>query len=379
MVAQSVSSSARVGAAMGVKCARASYRPSTKLLLARVERLREASDLLALAGDAFEIGEVFDDELALALERVGVGRALLAVVAVGAVGVEARGVLRRGLRLPPERLDVGERVGELLLGARRLLPDAMAQHPEGQLHLLRPRPEAAHRHLVEAHLQRGVDLVAGEELVVGLVVDDLDGLVVDPVDAVDEAQDLEGPDRQPEFLLDGEDVAVVDDALLGDEAPEDGEPLGEDVHAGELLGAPRLAIELDGTLLGERARALVVDDLLDEALEDGVDGLAEAERQPWLGLLLLDVVETVRERAGLEPREPAVAEMLVLERRDGGHERSSTGRSRRSGLLVFAVFSNATMCEPGNTLMTRASVAACSGVISLRSRPVYAGTSHTSP
>ena len=58
--------------------------------------------------------------------------------------------------------------------------------------------------------------------------------------------------------------------------------------------------------------------------------------------------------------------MLVLERGDGGHERSSRGRSRRSGLLVLAVFSNETMCEPGNTLMTRASVAACSGVISLR-------------
>ena len=69
-------------------------------------------------------------------------------------------------------------------------------------------------------------------------------------------------DRQPELLLDGEDVAVVDDALLGDEAPEDGEPLGEDVHAGEPLGAPRLAVELDGALLGQRARALVVDDLL---------------------------------------------------------------------------------------------------------------------
>ena len=47
---------------------------------------------------------------------------------------------------------------------------------------------------------------------VGLVVDDLDGLVVDPVDAVDEAQDLEGPDRQPELLLDGEDVALALDA-----------------------------------------------------------------------------------------------------------------------------------------------------------------------
>ena len=78
-----------------------------------------------------------------------------------------------------------------------------------------------------------------------------------------------------------------------------------------------------------------------------MDGLAEAERQPWLGLLLLDVVEAVRERAGLEPREPAVAEMLVLERGDGGRERSSRGRSRRSGLLVLAVFSNETMCEPG--------------------------------
>ena len=70
-------------------------------------------------------------------------------------------------------------------------PDAVAQHPEAQLHLLRPGPEAANRHLVEAHLQRGVDLVAGEELVVGLVVDDLDGLVVNPVDAVDEAQYLD--------------------------------------------------------------------------------------------------------------------------------------------------------------------------------------------
>src|SRR5690606_20387868 len=156
------------------------------------------------------------------------------------------------------------------------------------------------------------------------------------------------------------------------EAPEDGEPLGEHLHPRELLFAPRLAIELDGLLLGERARALVVDGLFDEPLEDGVDGLAEAERQPGLGLLLLDVVEAVREGAGLEATEPRVREVLVLERCDGGHERSSTGCSGRSGLmgLVFAVFSNETMCEPGKTLMTRASVAACSGVISLRSRPV---------
>ena len=42
--------------------------------------------------------------------------AVLAVIAVGAVGVEASRVLFRCLGLPPERLDVGERVGELLRG-----------------------------------------------------------------------------------------------------------------------------------------------------------------------------------------------------------------------------------------------------------------------
>src|SRR5690606_19485261 len=337
-----------------------------ELLLAGVEQPREPSDLLALAGDAFEVCKVLADELALALERVGVGRAVTTVIAVRAVRVEARRVLLRALRLSPERLDVGERVGELLLRARRLLANAVSEHPERQLHLLGPRPEALRGDVIEAQLQRRLDLVAGEELVVGLVVDDLDGLVIDPIDAVDEAEHRERPHREPELLLDSEDVAVIDDALLADEVAEDAQPLLEDLDPGEPLGGPRLAVELEGALLRERAGALVVEHLLEEPLEDRVHGLAEAERQPRLGLLLLDVVQPVAEGALLEAAEPRVRKMRVAER-FLTHERSSAGRSWRSG---FVVFSNATTCEPGKTESTRITVAACSGVISLRGLPV---------
>ena len=148
----------------------------------------------------------------------------------------------------------------------------------------------------------------------------------------------------------------------------------EDVDAGEPLGGPGLAVDLERTLLGERAGALVVEHLLEQPLEDRVDELAEAEREARLGLALLDVVQAVAKRALLEATESRVREMGVAER-FRGHERFS-GRSGRSWL---GVFSNATTCEPGNTESTRITVAACSGVISLRGLPVYAGTSHSSP
>lgn len=94
---------------------------------------------------------------------------------------------------------------------------------------------------------------------------------------------------------------------------------------------PGLAEQLERTLFGERAGELVFDDLANEVLEDRVDELAEPERNTGLSAKLVDVVEPVRERAGLEPREPAEGQMGVSFRL-WSHERLGR-RSGRSGLV----------------------------------------------
>ena len=239
------------------------------------------------------------------------------MVAVDAVAVEARRELAGLLGHAAHRLDVGAGGGELLLVALGGHPDVVPEHVEGEPHLLRPRPQLARGQVVERHLQARVHLLAGEEHAVGLVVDDLDRLVVDAIDPVDEPEHGEGADGELKALLDGQHVLVVEVALAAHVGAEDGEPLLEDLDAGELAGGPRLLPQRHRAVLGERALALLLHVLAHEVLEHRVHGLAEAQRHAGLGLLLVDVVQLEAERALLEARQARVGQVLVLEARHG--------------------------------------------------------------
>ena len=76
-----------------------------------------------------------------------------------------------------------------------------------------------------------------------------------------------------------------------------------------------------------------------------------------------NVSRTVFERQGalLEASQATVAQVIVDEPRVGQAWSSLSGAND---------FSNDTTCEPGNASTTAQMVAVCSGVISLRSRPV---------
>ena len=148
--------------------------------------------------------------LALPAEGRGVGVALLPMVAVGAVTTELRGEALGGRGLRRHALHVGERRGGLLPVPHERHPDGMPEHPVGELHVPGPRPERLRHCGVERELEVVLELVAGEELLVRLVVDDLDGLGIDAIDAVDDAEHREPASGEPEALLDREDGRGVD-------------------------------------------------------------------------------------------------------------------------------------------------------------------------
>src|SRR5690606_35424958 len=100
-----------------------------------------------------------------------------------------------------------------------------------------------------------------------------------------------------ELLLGREHVAVVELALVADEAAEDVDALLEELDAGQLLRGPGLPEQLERAVLGERPDALGVYVLADQPFEDGVDRRAELERIAGLGLALLDVVQLEAQRA----------------------------------------------------------------------------------
>ena len=79
----------------------------------------------------------------------------------------------------------------------------------------------------------------------------------------------------------------------------------EEGDAGQSPRGPRGLEELEGALLGERAHALVVDDLAEKPLEHRVDRLAEPQRAArGFALEAIDVAELESERALLELLEP---------------------------------------------------------------------------
>ena len=126
-------------------------------------------------------------------------------------------------------------------------------------------------------------------------------------------------------LMFGNPVAVVHDALIAREVAQDPQTVLEAFEAAHPRVDPLLAEQRERAIDREQADALLLDVLLHEPLEDGVQHAAEAQRHRRLGCALLDVVKLVAEGTLLEASEPAVREVFVLER----HERISR-RSRRS-------------------------------------------------
>jgi hypothetical protein len=236
------------------------------------------------------------------------------MVAVGAVGLESRCIVGRVFGLVAEGGDVAARGLELLLGSLGHHAQAVAQEIEAEAHLLGPRPELACSHGIDCELEIRVQLLAGVDSAIGLVVEDLNRLCVDAVHAVDLADHQEAADVELEVLLDREHARVIDHGVVTEVRAQDAQALVVESKAPETRAEELVAVDVERELVVDAPSLLLGQRPLVEALEHAVEHRAEAERLHRLGLALIDVVQLERERAALEPAQARDAEIAVLER-----------------------------------------------------------------
>ena len=113
-----------------------------------------------------------------------------------------------------ERRDVSPNRVEILWRTRCTEIAAVPVVVVRQSDALRPREQLLRGFAVDRQLEIVIQLGTREHDAVALVVDDIDCIGAEPVDAVDEAEHLHPADLDLELLLDREHVGGVDDAGL---------------------------------------------------------------------------------------------------------------------------------------------------------------------